>query len=266
MEFGAGHEAMAKALVNSNTELAKIIADKSAAFATLQKTVEERDDQVNELMKEVNRLQDAQVAQKKKSAKRERDLINQKELGIDSLVVLVLVFVLVLAAVPWEMWISASQQPPSEGNNREGTSTRWMRMRAFLKRRWRWVAVLTAVVIWALVATMLSESRGTSLFRRSQLLLPGMSREQVFRTMGSAPPEARELATPPSQVDARTFPKVEFVWEDDRWYTCVFLSGEGKFVATHSRDTNPTMLTRAFEWLHHQLNWSVSDKLWRWSL
>jgi chromosome segregation ATPase len=108
-------EEMAKALANSKTDLAKIIADKSAAFMTLQKTIEERDDEINELKKEVNRLQDAQVAQKKKWDKRKRDLINQKELGIDSLVVLVLVFVLVLAAVPWEMWISASPQPPSEG-------------------------------------------------------------------------------------------------------------------------------------------------------
>jgi hypothetical protein len=181
-------------------------------------------------------------------------------------VVLVLVFVLMLVAVPWELWISASPQSPSEGNNPEGSSTRWMRMRRFLKRRWRWVAVLTAVVIWAIGATVFSESRGTSLFRRSQLLLPGMNREQVFRTMGSAPAEARELAAPLSGVNPRTFPATEFVWEDDRWRTYVLLSDEGKFVATHSRDTNPTMLTRAFEWLHHQLNWSVTDKLWRWSL
>jgi hypothetical protein len=266
----AEKEEMARALANAKAELAKTIADKSAAFATLQKIIEERDDDINELKKEVNRLQDAQAAQekksdneKKKSDKRERDLINQKELGI---AVLVLVLVLVLVAVPWEMWISARLRRPSEDNNREGSSTRWMRIRAFFKRRWRWVAVPAAVAIWAIGAAVFSESRGTSLFRRSQHLLPGMNREQVFRTMGSAPAEELQRTAPLSLDEPETFPAVMLVWEDDRWYTFVFLNGEGRFVATHSRDINPPMLSRSFEWLHHQLNWSVTDKLWRWSL
>jgi hypothetical protein len=255
----AEKEEMAKALANSKAELNKIIADEITALSALQKVIEERNDEVNELWKKVDRLQDAQVAQKKK-----------KQLAIDSLVVLVLVFVLVLAAVPWEMWISARQQPRPDGNNREGSSTRWMRMRAFLKRRWRCVAVPTVVVIWAIGATALSESRGSALYQRSQLLLPGMSREEVIKTMGSAPAETRQwpaiggLAIGIPLEDPRNWAGI-MSWEDDRWKTYVKLE-QGKFVWAFSTDNNPKMVTRSFEWLHHHLNWSVTDKLWRWSL
>jgi uncharacterized protein HemX len=51
-------EETAKALVNAKADLVKTIADKSAAFKTLQRIVEDRDDRINELKKEVNRLQD----------------------------------------------------------------------------------------------------------------------------------------------------------------------------------------------------------------
>ena len=178
----------------------------------------------------------------------------------------ILILLVVLAAIPWEMWISARPQPTSDRNNREGSLTRWMRMRGFLKRWWRWVAVLVTVVNWAIGTTVLSESRGTSLYRRSQLLLPVMSQEEVIRTMGSAPSEERELAAAPSGVDPRTFPAVMLIWEDDRWCTSVFLSGEGKFVIASPADKNPTMLTRWSGWLHQRLNWRVTDTLWRWSL
>jgi hypothetical protein len=76
----AEKEEMAKALANCRADLAKTIADKSAAFMTLQQTIEERDDQINELKKEFNRLQDAQAAQKKQSDQRERDLITKRNL------------------------------------------------------------------------------------------------------------------------------------------------------------------------------------------
>jgi hypothetical protein len=75
----AEKDEMGKALERSKADLAKTIADKSAAFTSLQKTVEVRDDEINELKKEVNRLQDAQAGQKKKSDKREKDLITQNE-------------------------------------------------------------------------------------------------------------------------------------------------------------------------------------------
>jgi hypothetical protein len=75
----AEKEEMAKALANSKAELAKTIADKSAAFLALQKTVEQRDDQINELTKEVNRLQDEKAGLAKKADKRERNLITQNE-------------------------------------------------------------------------------------------------------------------------------------------------------------------------------------------
>jgi hypothetical protein len=75
----AEKEEMAKALTNSKAELAKTIADKSAAFLTLQKTVEARDDDINELKKEGNRLQDEKASVKKKADKREKDLITQNE-------------------------------------------------------------------------------------------------------------------------------------------------------------------------------------------
>jgi hypothetical protein len=75
----AEKEEMAKALANSKADLAKTIADKAAAFLALQKIVEERDDEINELKKEVNRLQDAQAGLKKKSDKREKDLNTQVE-------------------------------------------------------------------------------------------------------------------------------------------------------------------------------------------
>jgi hypothetical protein len=281
----AEKEKMAKALANSKAELAKAIADKSAAFVTLQTTINERLIESIELRTEIMRLQDAQVVQKKnqvvqkkKADKRERDLISQKELVIDSFMVLVLVFVLVLVAVPWEMWISASSQPGLEGNNREGSSTRWMRTRAFLKRRWRWAAVPAAVVIWAIAATLVSESRGASLYRRSQLLLPGMSREEVIKTMGSVPVETHQMPLEDAQIWAGIIAEVfqqpleqgrnwtgSMSWEDDRWQIYVILQ-HGKFVNAFSRDNNPTMVTRSFDWLNHQLNWSVTDKLWRWSL
>jgi hypothetical protein len=75
----ASKEEADKALANSKVELANTQKEKSVAFATLQKTVEERDDEINDLKKEVNRLQDAQATQKKKTDKREKDLITQTE-------------------------------------------------------------------------------------------------------------------------------------------------------------------------------------------
>jgi hypothetical protein len=272
---------MAKALAKSKMELAKAIADKSAALAALNRTLERHIHDLSEHLKEVDRLQDARVIlkkEKKKADKRERELISQKELVIDSFMVLVLVFVLVLLAVPWEMWVSASSQPLPEGNNQEGPSTRRMRTRAFLKRRWRWVAIPAAVVIWAVAATLLSESRGTSLYRRSQLLLPGMSREEVIMTMGSVPAETYQQPPEDARIWAGIIAEVfqqplqddrnwagMMSWEDDRWQIVVILQ-QGKFVNAFSKDNNPTMVTRSFDWLNHQLNWSVTDKLWRWSL
>jgi hypothetical protein len=75
----AEKEEMAKALANSKAELAKTITEKSAAFEARGKTLDLREDENNELKKEVNRLQDAQAGLKKKSDKREKDLITQNE-------------------------------------------------------------------------------------------------------------------------------------------------------------------------------------------
>jgi hypothetical protein len=87
-----------------------------------------------------------------------------------------------------------------------------------------------------------------------------MSREEVIKTMGSVPAETRQH----SLEDDRNWAGM-MSWEDDRWQTYVILR-QGNFVKAFSRDNNPTMVTRSFGWLHHQLNWSVTDKLWRWSL
>src|ERR1700730_9629508 len=98
---------------------------------------------------------------------------------------------------------------------------------------------------------------------------PGYSREEVIKTMGSAPawtrqrPAIRGLAGIALE-DPRNWAGI-MRWEDDRWQIYVILE-QGRFVWAFSTDNNPTMVTRSFEWLHHQLNWSVTDKLWRWSL
>jgi hypothetical protein len=75
----AEKEEVAKALGNSKTDLAKTISEKSASFLALQKTVEERDDEINQLKKDKDALGDDQKRQATKWTKRERDLTIQND-------------------------------------------------------------------------------------------------------------------------------------------------------------------------------------------